>query len=189
MDTPETDPFFDNRMAERIRTLRNDRGWSLDELSTICGISRATLSRLEKAEVSPTATVLGRLCAAFGLTMSRLIAMVESEFTSLITQHDQTVWTDPETGFIRRSISPPAQTLVGEVLKCEIPSAQTIEYKKPPRSGLEHHLILLSGFLTLTVDGNTHDLRPGDCLRYQLFGESTFRTSDHSGAEYILCIL
>ena len=115
-----------------LRTLRPDRGWSLDELSAICGISRATLSRLEKAEVTPTATVLGRLCAAFGLTMSRLIAMVESEFTSLITQHDQTVWADPETSYIRRSISPPAQTIVGEVLKYEIPSAQTIAYKKPP---------------------------------------------------------
>ncbi|MBT5498809.1 MAG: helix-turn-helix transcriptional regulator [Alphaproteobacteria bacterium] len=189
MNKSETDTSFDNRMAGRLKTLRDDRGWSLDNLSAICGISRATLSRLEKAKVSPTATVLGRLCSAFGLTMSRLIASVESEFTSLIAQHDQTIWTDPETGFIRRSISPPAQTLAGEVLKCGIPPAQTIEYKMPPYPGLEHHLILLSGFLTLTVDGNTHDLRPGDCLRYQLFSGSTFRTSDHSGAEYILCIL
>ena len=36
-------------------------------------VSRASLSRLENAEVSPTASVLGRLCAAYGLTMSRLM--------------------------------------------------------------------------------------------------------------------
>jgi transcriptional regulator with XRE-family HTH domain len=39
----------DRRLAERLRALRGERGWSLDELARRSGVSRATLSRLENA--------------------------------------------------------------------------------------------------------------------------------------------
>ncbi|MRU32324.1 helix-turn-helix transcriptional regulator, partial [Xylella fastidiosa subsp. multiplex] len=63
---------------------RLSRGWSLDELAGRAALSRATLSRLENAEVSPTANALGKLCGAYGLTMSRLMRMVEDDFTPLL---------------------------------------------------------------------------------------------------------
>ena len=55
----------DTRLAQRLRQLRGERSWSLEELATKSGVSRATLSRIENHEVSPTASVLGKLCAAF----------------------------------------------------------------------------------------------------------------------------
>jgi hypothetical protein len=70
--------------------------------------------------VSPTASVLGKLCAAYGLPVSRLMHMVEDDFTPLLRRSAQPVWTDPTIGFRRRSVSPPARTLAGEVLECEL---------------------------------------------------------------------
>lgn len=180
---------IDRRLAVRLRALRAERGWSLDELAKRSGVSRATLSRLEKAEVSPTAQVLGRLGAAYGLTMSRLMHLVEGDFQPVIRAAAQEVWTDPETGFRRRSLSPPAQALAGECLQGDLPAGQCIAYDAPPRPGLEHHLVMLDGRLTVTVDGQVHDLRPGDCLRYQLYGASRFETPEDGGARYILFIM
>ncbi len=60
--------IIDRRIAQRLKTLRAERGWSLDELAGRSEISRATLSRLENAEVSPTASALGKLAAAVGQT-------------------------------------------------------------------------------------------------------------------------
>lgn len=177
---------MDGRIAQRLKTLRAERGWPLDDLAKRSGVSRATLSRLENAEVSPTASVLGKLCAAYGLTLSRLMHMVEGEFAPLLRRGDQPVWTDAATGFRRRSISPPAQTLAGEAIEGELDPGVRIAYDAPPRPGLEHHLLLLSGELEVTVDGRAHDLKPGDCLRYQLFGASTFATSAKRGAKYVI---
>src|SRR2546423_15346101 len=87
----------DARLAQRLRQLRLERRWSLDQLAARSGVSRATLSRLENNEVSPTAAVLGRLCPAFGLTMSRLLAQVEMP-VALVRQPAQPVWTDPASG-------------------------------------------------------------------------------------------
>src|SRR5690606_29840490 len=133
------DASFDRRIADRLHGLRGERGWSLDDLAGRTGISRATLSRLENAEVSPTASVLGKLCAAYGLTMSRLMLMVEDGFPPLLRRDAQPLWVDPESGFRRRSVSPPAQSLAGEALECEIGAGVRIVYDEPPRPGLEHH--------------------------------------------------
>lgn len=183
------DNLIDRRIAQRLRTLRAERNWSLDDLAARSKVSRATLSRLENAAVSPTASVLGKLCVAYGLPMSRLMHMVEEDFAPLVSRAEQPLWTDASVGFRRRSVSPPAQALTGEALECELDAGVRITYDGSPRPGLEHHLILLEGELQITVDGRQHILQPGDCLRYQLFGPSAFVTPAHSAARYFLFIV
>lgn len=177
------------RLAGRLKDLRQSRGWPLDHLAAESGLSRATLSRMEKGEVSPTAESLGRLCAAYGLPLSRLMMMVEESFTPKVPFEAQSEWRDPETGYTRRSVSPPAGGLSGEVLECHLPPAASIRYEAPPKPGQEHHLILLDGALTLTVDGVPHQLTGGDCLRYHLSGPNTFETGADRGARYILVLI
>lgn len=176
----------DRRIAERLRTLRQERGWSLEDLASRSGVSRATLSRLENAEVSATANVLGRLCQAYGITLSRLIHLVEDDFPPLVRRSAQTVWEDAKSGFKRRIISPPARALAGEAMEGLLRPGAQITYEGPPRAGLEHHLVLLEGALHIMVDGASHTLHPGDCLRYQLRGPSRFEADVTAGARYLL---
>lgn len=186
MENSLTNDPIDRRIAERLKALRAERSWSLDQLANRTGVSRATLSRLENGEVSPTASVLGKLCAAFGLTLSRLMHLVEGDFEPLVDRSAQPLWRDPETGFERRSVSPPSQTLAGEVLEGSLPEGARLSYEAPPRPGLEHHLVVLDGRLTVTIGGRDHVLGPGDCLRYQLYGPSAFATPADTGARYFL---
>ena len=176
------------RLAERLRGLRRGRRWSLDELSARCGVSRASLSRIENGEVSPTASVLGRLAGAHGSTVSRLLADIEAEAPALVAHADQPEWVDPATGFRRRSVSPPALDFDCEVLLCELPAGASIDYPLPPRLGLEHHLYLEAGALELVIEGAVHHLRVGDCLRYKLMGASRFRALGRRPARYILVL-
>lgn len=183
------DTSIDQRIADRLKQLRTERGWSLDALVERSSVSRATLSRLENADVSPTAHVLGKLCAAYGLTLSRLMHMVEEDFIALVRRDQQPVWTDPDTGLHRRTVSPPAHALNGEGLECELKADTRIAYEQPPRRGLEHHLLLIEGRLTVEIEGRRHELNQGDCLRYQLHGSSVFITPPQCGARYILFVL
>jgi transcriptional regulator with XRE-family HTH domain len=187
-NTASDSPAIDFLIAQRLKALRTERGWSLDSLAKRSQISRATLSRLENAEVSATANVLGKLCAAYGLTMSRLMRMIEEAHVPMVRRDEQTVWIDPDTGYERRSVSPPSQSLAGEVLHCELPPHTRIDYDDTPRLFLEHHLVLLEGQLEIIVEGLHHQLQPGDCLRYQLCGPSSFITRD-SEAKYFLFIV
>lgn len=187
--TVEAAEGLDARIASRLRTLRGERGWSLDELAVRSGVSRASLSRLENAEVSGTAATLGRLCAAYGIAMSRLMHLVEHDYESVVRRSDQAIWTDPDNGYARRAVSPPAGALGGEVIEATLGPATLIAYPGPSRPGHEHHLLVLEGKVAVTVAEARHELSPGDCLRYRLFGSSVFETPPDSGARYLLFML
>ena len=187
---------FDHRAGQHVevRLTAPDgyaarRAYSIASAPGEGGMIELGIERLENGEVSPTAAVLGKLCAAYGLTLSRLMLMVEEGYVALVPKDAQPVWTDAATGFRRRSVSPPAQPLAGEVLECELDAGVEISYEHPPRAGLEHHLLLTAGRLRVTVNGESHDLKPGDCLRYQLFGPSRFETPAKSSARYFLFIV
>lgn len=62
------------RLAERLATLRRERGWTLDQAAERTGVSRASLSKLEKAQMSPTFDVLLKLGLGFGLSPVALLA-------------------------------------------------------------------------------------------------------------------
>src|SRR5262249_54963458 len=107
----DADADIERRIADRLARLRAEHGLSLDALAEQTGISRATLSRLERSELSPSAAILGKLCAAYGWTLSRLMAAAENQPPSLVPAAAQTQWKDPESGYRRRVVSPPAPGL------------------------------------------------------------------------------
>jgi len=174
------------RLAARLAGLRGERGWSLDQLAQRAGIPRTTLSRLERGETSPTAALLGRLCTAYGRTMSRLLAEVEAEPARLLRADQQPVWSDPETGYIRRAVSPPAAGFDAELVEARLPAGADIAYAAPGVQGLEQHIWVLSGVLELTVEGVMHRLAAGDCLRFRLFGATRFCAPE--GVHYALVV-
>ncbi|MCA0995508.1 helix-turn-helix domain-containing protein [Alloyangia pacifica] len=190
LSPPDDLSGFAARLARRLAALRGERGLTLDQLAEQSGVSRAALSRFEKGETSPTAEVLGRLCLAYGLSMSRLMAMVEEGFTAHVPAADQPVWEDAETGFTRRVVSPGATGLAAEMLHCTLTPGAEIAYDASPVPGLEHHLHLLSGKLRVEVEGAAHEMAAGDTLRYRLEGASRFTAlSKKKPADYVLVLV
>lgn len=179
---------LDRRIAERLGLLRAERGWTLDELARASGISKANLSRLEKGQVSPTASTLGKLCSAYGLTMSRLLALAEQREEVVLRRKDQQVWTDPSGGFRRTAVSTSDNAFECDVIEGELQPGAEIAYDAPPRPGAEHHIYCLQGELGLSVNGKAHQLKAGDSLKYRLHGASSFRSSGRAPARYIVVV-
>lgn len=189
-ETESAEPgTVDARLAARLAELRAERGWSLEELAHRTGVSRSTLSRLERGELSPTAALLGRLCTVHGRTMSRLLLEVEAEPAQLVPAGRQTVWRDEESGFVRRSVSPPHPGLRAELVEGVLGAGASIAYENPPVPGLEQHIWVLEGTVEITVDETVHTVRTGDCLRFRLRGPSRFHCPGPAGVRYALMIV
>ena len=76
---PETSPeAINENLGRRVKKLRTDRGWSLEELATVSGVSRSMLSEVEREKANPTLTVTFRIARAFGLTLQELIESAET---------------------------------------------------------------------------------------------------------------
>jgi transcriptional regulator with XRE-family HTH domain len=198
------------RLAGRIAALRTERAWSLQDLARRSGVSRSTLSRVERGQISPTASVLGRLATAYDRTLSALLAEVESEPRSLVRAAEQTISGDEISGWRRRAVSPPYPGLHAQVVDVVVsPGAQAVE--EPPVPGSEQHLWLLSGTLEYTPvtesgEAPTHALHTGmadlgetspaadeslvlvrgDCLRLRAWGQVRLRCLSPDPARYAL---
>jgi len=175
-------------LAARLSALRSERGLSLDQAAERSGVSRATLSRAERGETSPTAHVLGRLSAAYGLTLSALLGGLDEAPPSVISRQQAGFWTDPETGFQRWSISPPARGYDIELVWAELPAGARITYSGPSFSGMEQHIALFEGELAFETGGAIYRLRPNDSLRIRLYGESALESCGQGAAKYLLAV-
>jgi len=180
---------IENRIAKRLARLRADRGWSLEALSERTRISRASLSRLERSELSPTAAMLGKLCTVYGWTLSRLMADAETKPVNLVVAAKQTEWRDPESGYHRRAVSPPAPGLRGELVEVRMPAGASVSFDTSPVQGLEHHLWIIEGSLNLDVEGSRFELHAGDCLRYVLNGPTHFENPGRRETRYIVAMV
>jgi len=190
LDAAEKGPDpVDARLGARLAELRGERGWSLGELAERSGVSRSTLSRAERAEISPTASLLNRLCGVYGRTMSQLLSEVESEPALLVRATDQQVWEDRASGFVRRSVSPPHAGLRGELVEGRLAAGADIAYDRPPVPGLEQHIWVLEGALDVTAQEVEHRLDTGDCLRLRVWGPTRFRCPGPADARYVLAVV
>ncbi|RVC43994.1 XRE family transcriptional regulator, partial [Mesorhizobium sp. M4A.F.Ca.ET.090.04.2.1] len=93
-------------LGYRIHSERTLRSWSLAQLAERSDVSKAMLSTIEQGKTSPTAALLVRIAAAFGMTLSTLIARAELKGGGLLREGEQPVWRDPATGYLRRHLSP-----------------------------------------------------------------------------------
>ncbi|MBJ3590592.1 helix-turn-helix transcriptional regulator [Salmonella enterica subsp. enterica serovar Saintpaul] len=154
---------INQRISARIRIERESRGWSLTELAERAGVSRAMIHKIERAESSPTATLLGRLSGAFGISMSTLIARAEMQEGKLLRFADQPVWHDPQSHYLRRHVSPRSDLPI-DLVQIELPAGSDIPM--PASSYVQaRQLIWLQQGELVFVEGDTrHEMKAGDCL-------------------------
>src|SRR5919108_3867120 len=182
---------LDSRIAARLLAERAGRGWSLEQLAERSGVSRAMISKVERGESSPTAAVLGRLSAAFGLTLSQLLARAEQGTTRLLNREaEQERWRDPDTGFERRALTPPGSTSPLELVWGELPAKARVDYPASAFTFIEdQQIVVIAGRLTFKQGAQSYELRAGDCLRLGPPADCQFENPGGTPCRYLVAVL
>jgi transcriptional regulator with XRE-family HTH domain len=187
MNQTETD--IDGRIGARVRQLRIDRDLTLDRLSQRADVSRAMLSRIERGESSPTAQLLVKICGALGISLSALFAAAEAPSTPVVRRANQPTWRDPESGYLRRNISPRNSGSAVELVEVEFPAGGSVTFDNRHAAGTDQHIWVLDGVLELTLGNDVFELTSGDCMMMRLGQPTTFRNPASRPVRYavILC--
>jgi transcriptional regulator with XRE-family HTH domain len=173
-------------IAATLRHEREMRKWSLAELAERSGVSKAMISKIERKEASPTATVLGRLSGAFGLPLSVLIAAAEGASERLSAAAAQPVWTDPETGYVRRAVSPSGAA--AELIEVSLPAGVRVPYPASAFAFQQQQIWVLEGQLDFVEGGTEHHLEPGDCLLLGNPADCSFSNPGASATRYLVVL-
>lgn len=175
-------------ISARVRIERESRGWSLAELADHSGVSKAMISKIERGEASPTATVLGRLSGAFGLQLSMLLALAEQAGERLSRAADQPVWQDPETGYTRRAVSPRNGGML-ELVEVTLPGDARVSYPSSAFAFQHQQIWVLAGTLVFEEGELVHTLNAGDCLQLGPPAPCTFSNPGPAECVYVVALV
>jgi transcriptional regulator with XRE-family HTH domain len=183
------DTIVDNTealLAQRIRLERDLRNWSLADLAERSGVSKAMISKIEREEVSPTAAILGRLAAAFELTLAALLLKAEG-IPRLSRAAVQKSWRDPATGYVRKQVfSRPDHPL--ELVEVELPAGQKVSFPAWSYAHLRQIVWVRKGQLVITEGDNRSELRPGDCLGFGPPSAVSFANETAHPCSYVVAL-
>lgn len=144
-------------LAATLKTLRQQRGWSLSRLAEETGVSKAMLGQIERNESSPTVATLWKIATGLNVPFSAFIVPDASAAPSAFDPQQQAMvvtpvfpW-DPELRFDHFSI-----TLA--------PGA--LSESTPHEKGVIEHVVVISGTLDLCLQGEWHSLQAGEGRRF-----------------------
>jgi transcriptional regulator with XRE-family HTH domain len=175
------------RIARRIREEREARGWSLANLAKRSEVSKAAISKIERGETSPTATVLVRLASAFDLTLAGLLLRAEGEGSRLSRAADQPVWRDPDTGYLRKQVFVRPDHPV-EIVEVELPAGQQVILPSSSYAHIRQAIQVTTGALVIVEGGARHELDVGDCLGFGPPSEVTFVNETTMPCAYLVVL-
>lgn len=188
----EEDPVakdINQRIARRVAALRAERGLSLEALAVRSGVSRSTISLIERGETSATAVVLERLASGLGLPLAALFEVARAAPSPLMRRGEQPVWRDPASGYLRRNVSPPDHASPLRIVEVEFPAGERVMLEGArPDAVLEQQVWLLDGEMELRHGGQTWQLAAGDCLAMRLDGPLEYRNPSDRPARYAVLI-
>jgi transcriptional regulator with XRE-family HTH domain len=174
-----------SRIAQRIRLEREARGWSMADLADRSGVAKATISKIEREEMSPTAVTLLRLAGAFDLTLAGLLLRAEGEGERLSRAADQPVWRDPDSLYLRRQIfSRPDNPL--ELVQVEMPAGRRVTLPASSYARIRQLLWVQTGELTLIEGEDRQVLGAGDCLGFGPPCDVTFANETAMPCTYLV---
>jgi transcriptional regulator with XRE-family HTH domain len=179
---------LDVRMAERLRARRLELGLSLGDLAELSGVSKAMIGKVEATTSSPTAGLLGRLCGGLGITMSALMAAVETEDATRLTASDQPRWRDRATGVERVAVSPRTSFSTVEVARLTLRQGTIVDYPTPPSVAFAQHILGVAGAVRFTLGRSSFDVRPGDCVAARIDRPTRFEALGNEPAVYLVVI-
>lgn len=175
------------RIGQKVKAEREKRGWSLTDLAENSGVSRAMIHKIERGESSPTATLLARLAGSFDMSMSQLIALSEVQTGTLIRQAQQPVWQDPETGYIRRHVSP-GQIPV-DLVSVDLPAGVSVPMPAISYLSRRQLIWVLEGSLTFQEGDHHFVMQQGDCLELGDPADCIFSNTSAQNCRYAVVVL
>jgi transcriptional regulator with XRE-family HTH domain len=180
---------INSRIARRVRQLRAQLGMTLDDLAAKCEVSRSMLSLVERGESSPTAVVLEKIATGLGIALAGLFDDTSAPASPLSRRTDRTPWRDPQSGYVRRNISPANYPSSVQIVEVMLPAGARVAYESGARDvNVQQQLWIQDGTIEVTVGNVTYRLTADDCLAMQLNEPITFRNRTRKAARYIVVL-
>ena len=182
-------PVAPNPVGERVRHLREAMNLSLRDLTERSGVSAPMLSQVERGETSPTIAVAQRIASGLDLTLSQLLRLDEGRNVLITRAGDRR--TRRKRGHAVEEVTPPLPGQRADVSAHTLaPGAATGGPDDPPmhEPGARETAVVQAGSVDLFIDGERHELGPGDSVTFDADLPHHFENNGDDEARFLAVV-
>ena len=162
-------------LATTLRTLRQQREWSLSRLAQETGVSKAMLGQIERHESSPTVATLWKIATGLNVPFSTFISLPEADNAPAFDPQQQAMivtplfpW-DPLLRFDHFSI---------------LLAPGALSESTPHETGVIEHVVVINGLLDMYIDGTWRTLKTGEGVRFAGDTAHSYRNSSEQTVHF-----
>jgi transcriptional regulator with XRE-family HTH domain len=165
-----------SKLGEKIKKLRMEKGWSLQDLAEKSGISAAGIHKIESNGIIPTITTMMKIADALGKKVSFFIEEEGEENGAVFVpaRKREAIFTFKKglslQGISAKKYGDFIMTAAYAVVEVGASSG-----KKPMSHRGEELVYCLQGKMEFRVKGKTYVLNPGDSLHFRTHLEHSWR--------------
>jgi transcriptional regulator with XRE-family HTH domain len=156
-------------IGEKIRSLREEKGISLAELSHMTGFEIELLSSIEKNEVQPQLGTIIKLSKSLESAFSRLVSDVGTKLYSVTRKNEAKTIFRSASGkskkqlYTYKSLAPEVK---GRHMESMIVQLEENADETPSVHDGEEFIYVLAGMVSLKIGAEAFELEPGDSVYY-----------------------
>src|SRR6266851_1977145 len=171
-------------LGARLRSLRNQNGWTLEQLSLRTELSEPFLSRLESGRRQPSLAALLTLARAYSMPLAALLGDAPAAASPRVVTRAGSSSAHYANGLQYRVVSGNAPK--GNLHAVQVTIPPTREHQDFYRHDGEEWLYVLSGRLRLIFEDREHLLKPGDSAHFEARTPHRLAATGPHGAEAVI---
>ncbi len=167
LDSSNNESELSFSVSKNLKTIRSDRGLSLEKLAQISGVSRTMLNQIELCKSTPSINILWKIARALDVPFSFLINPIEKEGSVVLKQNEMKILTSRDGKFSSKALFPfdaPHRTHEFYELKLLPGSSEKANAHSP---GTLENIVVNTGSLRLTVGKKVYNLESGDAILFE----------------------
>jgi transcriptional regulator with XRE-family HTH domain len=172
------------RVGARVRSLRRERGLTIEQLAAATGLTKGFISQLERDRTAPSLSSIARICDALGVPLSRIF---EPEPAPALVRRSERTRLDGASSSENHLLSSREESRFQAIESLLGPGA-TAGDELSSLPGEMEFVYVLEGSLELQVGDETHLLQEGDAFTYPLAKPHTWRNGSATDTARILWV-
>jgi len=182
----DDDAYIELRLADfgaRLKTLRDRRDWTLEELSERSGLSKAFLSRLEAGDRQPSIAAVLTLARVFAVPVGSMFESPAPQDCCVVVRGSE-LSTRSSNGLTYGLLSNASRFANLQPMKLTV--SRNRQGDEQYQHDGEEWVYVLGGRLRITVAGQNHELEPGDAAHFDSRQPHRLTALGNEDAELIL---
>ena len=189
-DISKSTPKSVEEIGIRIKSVREEKGLSLDQLSKLTGFDVDLLSNIESSKVQPQLGTIIKLSKALDSAFGRIVSGVGDKLYSVTRKNEQKIVSRSTSRKGRKQLYT-YKSLAPEV-KGRHMEALIVQLEENPEDDMSVHegeefIYVLDGTVLLNIGGDKFELEPGDSAYY--LSTTPHLIASKSGKATILAVL